>query len=82
MADTVQRTLEQMIPELEDLQIAGVFSKVKILQKNITLAVNIFTTKIINFFVQPKSESRSNPLSLTGRNQSHRTKTKRFRICY
>jgi len=28
MADTVQRALEQMIPELEDLQIAGVFSKV------------------------------------------------------
>jgi U3 small nucleolar RNA-associated protein 6 len=30
MADTVQRTLEQMIPELEDLQIAGVFSKEEI----------------------------------------------------
>ncbi len=28
MADTVQRSLEQMIPELEDLQVAGVFSKV------------------------------------------------------
>lgn len=33
MADTVQRTLEQMIPELEDLQIAGVFTKVKYCKK-------------------------------------------------